>query len=573
MLLGGWACSVWAGPSPEAVRAAADALGRLEKDFLVQTASARLTFVCLGHFANEEQKKVLAESASGAVRRLGEILSVLTEHSRQMETYTGSDWDTLYGQTGIWSAAQQGLLKGRYLEAFFLFWSAVCEEGPAKQQTLGRVIECCRAESARWGGQEQLLEVYARWQRQGPDDAEQMRMLLHQMMLRDDLSESSRERMLLLQKRFELFAGGPFEEQVAELFERKIAAQEDFEWALEYAFFEWMHGRPEPLKQVGRTWPSSESFLAGLMSEWESERFDTVQRPAWEAQMQQFSVRASRSRDPNEQEAVEQQWIQWIRSLDKSRPEVSAFRRQAAAGYVHYLFNRTNEQNLEKIVRFLEGEDCDSDPVLGYLYVQALVLQKHYSRAVSALCRIPADCRNAGFDLYVLEEFADRLEEYCGVSGLELVPLVMNRADQIAACEGAKLPERKRAQLLWAEMASRSSSLPASEETRLDQFLDEQKDSLDEPVIRCIAFRRMQQGQWAQAVKEWQRVRSAFEPSDRSRKERSWYWWRAKYYELHCSAQLSESSREDVRHAVRILRTLYTPPPPVWQARLDELDK
>lgn len=572
MLLGGFFGAMWAGQTPDAVGTAEEELARLEEEFWVRSAPARLTFLCLGRFADDEQKKILFETTSSSVRQAEALLENLARQITQMEQYTGEDWESRFGQTGLWSAAQQGLLRGRYLKTLFQFWSALCAEGQ-KQTLLTQVIEDCKAEEARWQGQEQILQVLAMQQRQADGDEEQMKMILHQMMLRDDLSEPARERMLLLQKRFELFVGGPFEEQIAHLFQRKTAAKEDFEWALEYAFFEWSHGRPDSLKQVQQTWPSSQPFISGLVSEWEAERFETVQRPAWEAELQQFAIRASRSRDPNEREQIEQQWIQWIQSLDQSRPAVSTFRRQAAAGYVYYLFDKPDRQNVEKIVRFLEGEVEEGEAVLGYLYVQALSLKEDYARAVPVLCKIPVDCRNAAFDLYVLEAFVERLEEFSGLSSITLEPLVMKRAEQIAACGESAGEQQKRARLLWAEMAARLPNLPPTETERLDQFLQEQKDSAVEPVIRCRAFRRMQQGQWGLAVKDWQRVRSAYEPSDRTQKQRSWHWWRAKYYELYCSAKMSEVASQDVRHAIGVLETLYAPPPAVWQTRLKELSR
>jgi hypothetical protein len=66
-------------------------------------------------------------------------------------------------------------------------------------------------------------------------------------------------------------------------------------------------------------------------------------------------------------------------------------------------------------------------------------------------------------------------------------------------------------------------------------------------------------------------VRSAFEPQNRTEKSRSWHWWRAKYYELFCCAKSSDVSREDVKHAVQILQTLYALPPGIWQERLKAL--
>ena len=117
----------------------------------------------------------------------------------------------------MWSAARQ---RTRAVSENLSFVLDLCDE-ERKDQILTQVIEECGQPSARWQGQEQILQVLALWRRAAAGDEEQLQMLLHQMMLRDDLSEPAQERMLLLQKRFGLFSGGPFEESLAALFQRK----------------------------------------------------------------------------------------------------------------------------------------------------------------------------------------------------------------------------------------------------------------------------------------------------------------------------------------------------------------
>jgi hypothetical protein len=83
----------------------------------------------------------------------------------------------------------------------------------------------------------------------------------------------------------------------------------------------------------------------------------------------------------------------------------------------------------------------------------------------------------------------------------------------------------------------------------------------------------MQKKQWGEASRLWQTVRGAYEPRDRTAKARAWHWWRAKYYELYCYRNLSDASKEDVAHAIKILGTLYDPPPAVWGEKLKSLEQ
>lgn len=554
----------------DGIRSADAEIRRLEEAFGRDSAAARLSILCLDRFANDKQKESLGVLASETIRAIEPVLARQQELKKQMEDDPGQDWEQKYGQTGLWTTCTQSILRGQYLLARCRFWGALCNDAQKKRQ-LDEVIALCENDQSQWRGEEQILHVLALWQRGGAGDGDALRVILHQMMVRSDLTEQAAEQMLLLQKRFELFGEGPFAEGLAGVFGRKLAAKEDFEWALEYAFLELGAGRQEPLRKVQETWPQAEEFVQGLLREKAADHFRRYGQQAVQEKMEAFRAGWRQRRDPNQLRAFEEQWQAWIRTLDPNSPGMDRMRTAAAAEYVQHLFDRPDRENAERIVRFLKTEIGGGDPGLAYLYVQALTLLDRYGQAVTAMASIPFECRNGAFDLYVLENFAGRLEDYTDLSGVSIEPAALNRAQGLCGCFVAEGKDRDRVDLLWAQMASRQPTVDGPTGQAIDAILKRFEESSKAEAVGCRALRMMQKGLWGQAARQWQTLRGAYEPKDRTARARQWHWWRAKYYELYCYWKVPEVSKEDVSHAIKILGTLYDPPPAVWAEKLKAL--
>lgn len=711
----------------EQVRTAAADLQQIEQAFARQSAPGRLSILCIGRFVDVEQKELFCALLPEMAGKLETMLNEQQELKKRMEDYTGRDWEELYGETRIWSTCSRTVLQGQFFLSRTRFWEALCTD-IQKNKILNSVIEICQSQESVWGGQEQILRVLALWQRGESKDGETLRVILHQMMVRSDLTEQARDQMLLLHRRFELFSEGPFVEELEGLFQKKLETQEDFEWALEYAFLEFGDSDDRPLEQIVETWPQAKPFVSLLLLEWCTDQFTrqgraaalkwssfvvsglceavvgsehpetyrpliaelarTQEKPAVmlamaetlvpsqpgqaieyylkaarlqrirpdssvegaaaiaeragrlgcrlyqenagrnsgpalralgdyldlagekadpeilcaavgifaeqgqedqsrklldllaksggqqsiRAQMEMFRVRMQQLKNPQERKVFEEEWAGWIQSLDRESADTAELRRQAAVEYVQHLFSAPSLENAEKIVGFLEVEPRDGDPTLTYLYVQALCLLERYGQAVTVLGSVPEDCENGLFDLFVLEGFMDRLEEFTHPSGRVMEGAASGKAEQLRSCFDAGSRERDRADLVWAELAARNNLSSLQTGKQVDSILGRFEQSSKVEVFRCRGFRRMQQGRWEEALKDWQAVRAAYEPQDKTEKGRDWHWWGAKYYELVCYSRLPQDTAEDVSHAVEILRVLYEPPSACWQERLKELE-
>ena len=280
------------------------------------------------------------------------------------------------------------------------------------------------------------------------------------MMARSDLTEQAMEQMLLLQKRFGLFSQEPFFKELASMFEWKVTAKTDFEWALEYAFLELGAGQKEPLERVQKTWPQGREFIQSLLREQAGDYFKEHDQLSLRQQMQTFASQIQQQKDPNQREIFEQQW-RVDQSLDEYSWDGPDTDRGGSRVCAH-LYSRSDRVNAEKIVHFLKAEVGRGDTGLGYLYVQALSLLERYGQAVAALAKIPFECRNGAFDLFVLESFADQMEEHIFKEDIPIAPAAQQRAKQLRACFPSEGRDRDRVDLLWAELALHAAEVDAS---------------------------------------------------------------------------------------------------------------
>jgi hypothetical protein len=53
--------------------------------------------------------------------------------------------------------------------------------------------------------------------------------------------------------------------------------------------------------------------------------------------------------------------------------------------------------------------------------------------------------------------------------------------------------------------------------------------------------------------------------------QRSWKWWRAKFYELYCCAKISQIQKEKVLHTIEVLENSFTNIPSLWAEKLSSL--
>jgi hypothetical protein len=183
------------------------------------------------------------------------------------------------------------------------------------------------------------------------------------------------------------------------------------------------------------------------------------------------------------------------------------------------------------------------------------------------------DCSDADGVLELLSEVIDEIERYETKenSFAEMVQGYEKIAQFSHDCLG-----QRRSALLLAEvlvLTAAKDEERLSEAEKLLNEVDQDKDVNDVNLLRCRARFLMAQGKFDQAARLWARAADMRKAESPSAKNRSWKWWRAKYYEIYCWSETAGTEKADVIHTIEVLENSFTDVPPLWAERLNSLKR
>jgi len=134
--------------------------------------------------------------------------------------------------------------------------------------------------------------------------------------------------------------------------------------------------------------------------------------------------------------------------------------------------------------------------------------------------------------------------------------------------------EKYSAGLLWGELLAFTSSTQTEKFYELERFLhseavNAQAGELDE--LRYMARMSMAKGLFSESAKKWARICTIRKDDAPLEDQKSWKWWRAKYYELYCCLHIAEFDKNDLMHTIDILEAAYSDIPHLWAEKLNSL--
>jgi hypothetical protein len=107
-----------------------------------------------------------------------------------------------------------------------------------------------------------------------------------------------------------------------------------------------------------------------------------------------------------------------------------------------------------------------------------------------------------------------------------------------------------------------------------EQLLDKLTGSSeidDIDFLRCRARLFTEQNKFEEAARLWAGICDIRKNEAAATNQRSWKWWRAKFYELYNWSRLPETKKEDVVHTIEILESSFTEIPVFWAEKLSSL--
>ena len=98
-----------------------------------------------------------------------------------------------------------------------------------------------------------------------------------------------------------------------------------------------------------------------------------------------------------------------------------------------------------------------------------------------------------------------------------------------------------------------------------------QKDSQDVDLLRCRARLLAKQGKFKEGAELWTQVANIRKSDTPSASQRSWKWWRAKFYELYCWSKCPQIQNASVLHTIEVLENSFSDIPPLWSEKFGSL--
>jgi len=191
-----------------------------------------------------------------------------------------------------------------------------------------------------------------------------------------------------------------------------------------------------------------------------------------------------------------------------------------------------------------------------------------------ALAVEPNCCDYVAEVLTILRAVISRIDEYqARENDFELL---LKNCQQLAryCFDCSQGSQRRQGNLILAELAIFSAGNDNDKLTAAEDFLNTlggQADKIDVDLLRCRARLQMRQRKFGSAGRLWLSICDIHRKQALSTDTRSWYWWRAKFYQLDCWSKMAEAEAEEVLHCIEVLQNSFTDIPSFWAKRLNLL--
>jgi tetratricopeptide (TPR) repeat protein len=291
------------------------------------------------------------------------------------------------------------------------------------------------------------------------------------------------------------------------------------------------------------------------------------------------AIRQHQSENPEKIRVILKQLDTLIKELRLSNKD-NELRTEAIKIHCRLIFQSKQIASAWKVLDVLTDSDIAVDPNLNIL--KANTLRQLGRLEESADCLLKA----IGLDHadYVIEAMAllseiinkiDQLQEQSND-----FPKLVGNCEKIARyCERISLstfglvPVSK-ARLYLAEISVLAALNKQEKLLAIKKLLDDlpSNDKNDNAnFTRCRARLLTTQGKFAEAAHLWAHLAKIHTNETHKANQRRWKWWRAKFYELYCCAQIPQTEKQGVLHTIEVLESSFTNIPPLWAGKLNLL--
>jgi hypothetical protein len=251
-------------------------------------------------------------------------------------------------------------------------------------------------------------------------------------------------------------------------------------------------------------------------------------------------------------------------------------RTEAITLYCKLLLESKDSLSAQKILDILTDAEIASNPTLKVLKSKALQQSGRLDESARCLCTAitPDSCSYTTEAMELLSEIIDKIDYYQAES--DNFPNMIQDCYRLAEfcydCLDDRL--RRQAGLYLAELtifAANEENEKLLEVDKLLNSLSENGMDNDVDLLHCRARLLTKQGKFDEAAELWAQVAKIRKSEAPSANQRSWKWWRSKFYELYCWAECPQTEKKSVLHNIDILESSFTDIPPLWAEKLNSL--
>ncbi|MHC4639197.1 MAG: hypothetical protein ACYTBV_17100 [Planctomycetota bacterium] len=134
---------------------------------------------------------------------------------------------------------------------------------------------------------------------------------------------------------------------------------------------------------------------------------------------------------------------------------------------------------------------------------------------------------------------------------------------------------KQKAGLFVIEISVFAATEASKKLSHFEKLLDstaKQGATEDVDFIRCRARLLAKQRKFGEAAAYWAKVaKMRTNETGSADNQRSWKWWRAKFYELYCRYRWPQTDKDSLLHTIEVLENTYSEIPPFWAEELSSL--
>jgi len=270
----------------------------------------------------------------------------------------------------------------------------------------------------------------------------------------------------------------------------------------------------------------------------------------------------------------------FISECSEQDKESNRLRIEAITIYCQLLLESKEKGSSQKVLNILAEAETARDPNLDVFKSKALrQLGRLEESANCLLAAIELDRTDYVIEaMALLSEIIDKIDQLREQAN-DFSKLVSNCEKIAKYCETISmstfgLVPVSQARLYLAEISIFAAVEDKDKLSAVEQILNSFSTSnkVDEvDLLRCQARLLTEQSKFDEAAELWTQVANILKNDVSSAYQRSWKWWRAKFYELDCWAKCPQTQKTSVLHTIEVLENSFHDIPPLWAEKLNSL--